>query len=69
MTKYDAFGITLGQGTCQVETAVIVGTITGDGNATFTLTKAGMTGSPIATSVAVLPATIRPRWPPKRLRR
>lgn len=54
MTKYDAFGITLGQGTCQVETAVIVGTITGDGNATFTLTKAGMTGSPIATSVAVL---------------
>ena len=54
MSKYDALGTTLGQGTVQIETAVIVGTITGDGNATFTLTKAGMTGSPIATSVAVL---------------
>lgn len=54
MTKVDAYGTTLGQGTSQVETAVVVGTITLAGNATFTLTKAGMTGSPIATSVAVL---------------
>jgi len=37
-----------------VECAVIVGTITGNGNATFTMTMAGMTGSPLATSVAVL---------------
>ena len=41
-------------GTCQVETAVIVGTITGDGNAAFTVTATGMTGSPITEQVAVL---------------
>ncbi len=38
----------------QVETAVIVGSITGSGNATFTLTSALTVGSPLATSVAVL---------------
>ena len=54
MAKFDAFGTMLQMGVCQVETAVIVGTITGNGNATFTLTMAGMTGSPIATSVAVV---------------
>ena len=54
MAKYDAFGTTLEMGVRQVETAVIVGAITGNGNATFTLTKSGMTGSPIATSVAVV---------------
>ena len=54
MTKIAAFGTLLKRGICQVETAVIVGTITGSGNATFTLTMAGMIGSPIATSVAVL---------------
>lgn len=41
-------------GVAQVETAVIVGTITGDGNATFTITSALVTGSPLAVSVAVL---------------
>jgi len=41
-------------GTAQVETATIVGTITGDGNADVVLTAAGMTGSPITTVVAVL---------------
>lgn len=40
-------------GIFQVETAVIVGTITTAGNATLTLTAAGMTGSPIALSVAL----------------
>jgi hypothetical protein len=37
----------------QVETAVVVGTITTAGNATLTLTAAGMAGSPIALSVAL----------------
>jgi hypothetical protein len=41
-------------GVAQVETAVIVGTITGDGNATFTITSALVAGSPLAVSVAVL---------------
>lgn len=41
-------------GVAQVETAVIVGTITGSGNATFTITSAIVTGSPLAISVAVL---------------
>lgn len=54
MAKSSAFGTILRMGIRQIETAVIVGTITGDGDATFTLTKSGMTGTPIATSVAVL---------------
>src|SRR5688500_8420239 len=41
-------------GAAQVETAVIVGTITGPGNATFTITSALVAGSPLAVSVAVL---------------
>lgn len=40
-------------GVQQVETAVIVGTITTAGNATLTVTGAGITGSPIALSVAL----------------
>lgn len=40
-------------GTKQVETATVVGTITGAGNATAILTAAGMTGSPITTQVPV----------------
>lgn len=54
MSKYSAFGSVLNMGIQQVETAIVVGTIVNPGNATFTLTKNGMTGSPIATSVAVL---------------
>ena len=54
----DITGITISNrtdgGVCQVETATIVGTITGDGNASVILTAAGMTGSPITTAVAVL---------------
>jgi spore germination protein YaaH len=41
-------------GVAQVETTPIVGTITGDGNATFTITGTGITGSPLAISVPVL---------------
>lgn len=41
-------------GVAQVETATIVGTITGSGNATFTITSALVTGSPLAVAVAVL---------------
>ena len=41
-------------GVAQVETTPIVGNITGDGNATFTITGAGITGSPVAISVPVL---------------
>ena len=40
-------------GVAQVETAVIVGTITTAGNATFTVTSAIVTGSPVAVTVAV----------------
>lgn len=41
-------------GTKQVETATIVGTITGDGDATVTVTGAALVGSPIVLSVPVL---------------
>lgn len=54
MAKYAAFGTTLSMGTRQVETAVVVGTITGNGNVKVITTATGMTGSPITTSVAVL---------------
>jgi hypothetical protein len=40
-------------GVAQVETAVVVGTITQAGNATFTITSAIVSGSPLAVSVAV----------------
>ena len=38
----------------QVETATAAGTVTGTGNATVTVTAAGLTGSPLAVSVAVI---------------
>jgi len=40
-------------GTKQVEMATVAGTVTTAGNATFTITAAGLTGSPKAISVAV----------------
>jgi hypothetical protein len=40
-------------GVKQVETATVIGTITGAGNATVVFTAAGMTGSPITLSVPV----------------
>jgi predicted secreted protein len=56
LAKYSAFGtqLKMGNGTFQVETATVVGTITGNGNATFTITSTGMAGTPLAISVAVL---------------
>ena len=40
--------------TVQIETATIIGTITGDGNAVITVTAVGMTNSPKAINVAVV---------------
>ena len=54
MAKYSAFGTTLGRGLAQIETATVVGAVTGSGNATVVVTAAGMTGTPITLSVAVL---------------
>lgn len=60
MGGYRNFGASLSKagvptsGVLQVETAVVVGTITGSGNATFTITSALVTGSPLDVSVAVL---------------
>lgn len=56
MAKYDAFGTVLkmGNGAFQSEYTTIVGTISSAGNATFTITCTGMTGTPLAVSVAVL---------------
>ncbi len=44
----------LKDGVAQVETATVVGTITGSGSATVIVTAAGMTGTPKTISVAVL---------------
>jgi len=41
-------------GTAQVETATAAGTITASGNASVTITSAGMTGSPLTISVSVV---------------
>lgn len=41
-------------GSAQIETATAAGTITGSGNASVTVTAAGMTGSPKTISVAVI---------------
>ena len=49
----------------QVETAVAVGTITLTGNATVTVTAAGMTGSPKSISVAVLENDTAAQWADK----
>jgi hypothetical protein len=49
-------------GTAQVETATAAGTITLAGNATITVTAAGMTGSPKAISVAVALSDTAATW-------
>ena len=46
--------ITNDNNTQQVETATVVGTVTGDGNASVVVTAAGMTGSPKTITAAVL---------------
>jgi hypothetical protein len=48
--------------TAQVETATAAGTITQSGNATITVTAAGMTGTPKAISVAVLNTDTADVW-------
>lgn len=53
MAKDDAFGTTLGQGTRQVETATVVGTVTNAGNIHVVCTSAQIAGSPLQTVVAV----------------
>ena len=55
---YTATGTT-GVGS-QIETATVVGAITGNGNATVIVTAAGMTGSPITLNVAVTTADTTP---------
>jgi len=54
MAKYAAFDAQLNVGTQQVETATVVITTVTAGNANFTLTASGMTGSGDATVVALL---------------
>jgi hypothetical protein len=54
MARYDAYGTTLGQGTRQVETALVVGTVTNAGNIHVVCTSASIAGSPLQTVVAVL---------------
>jgi hypothetical protein len=52
-------------GAAQVETATAAGTVTSSGNATVTVTAAGMTGSPKAISVAVLDTDTASAWAAK----
>ena len=54
MTKFAAFGTAFNMGVRQVESTPIVGTITGDGDASVTITFTGMTGSGVPTAVAVV---------------
>ena len=49
-------------GVAQVETATCTGTITGTGNATITVTASGLTGSPLAVSVAVTNGDTAATW-------
>jgi hypothetical protein len=46
-------------GAAQVETATVIGTITGSGNATVVVTASGMTNSPKTVSVAVIGGTLQ----------
>ncbi len=52
-------------GTAQVETATAAGTVSGSGNATVIVTAAGMSGSPITLSVAVLNGDTPTVWAEK----
>ena len=54
MANYDAYGTLFKVGTAQVETAVIVGTGNSATTLDLTTTAAGMTGSPLATSVTIV---------------
>ena len=48
---------TVPTGTHQVEQATAAGTVSGAGNALVTITKAGMTGSPLALNIPVTPGS------------
>jgi len=52
-------------GAAQVETATAAGTVSGSGNATVIVTAAGMSGSPITLSVAVLNGDTPSVWAQK----
>jgi len=52
-------------GAAQIETATAAGTITASGNASVTVTAAGMTGSPKLISVAVLNTDTASQWADK----
>lgn len=52
-------------GVAQVETATAAGAVTGSGNATVDVTAAGMSGSPITLSVAVLNGDAVATWAEK----
>lgn len=62
MAEYAAFGTLLKKGIAQVETAVAVGTVTSSGDMTCIVTAAGMTGSPITTTVAVTDGDTPDTW-------
>ena len=55
MAKLSAFGtvLNMGDGTVQVETATLVGTITNPGDIDFTITCTGMTGTPLTLAITV----------------
>ena len=66
LTDNDTTGSTVFvAGTQQVETATAAGTVTLAGNATITVTAAGMTGSPKAISVAVALSDTPTLWAAK----
>ena len=52
-------------GTMQIETATAAGTITASGNASVTITSAGMTGSPLTISVPVVLGDTASAWADK----
>jgi hypothetical protein len=65
MSEYAAFGTLLKMGTAQVETATAIGTVSTSGNMTCITTAAGMTGSAITTTVAVLNGDTPDTWAEK----
>lgn len=58
-------GARTAEGTKQAETATAVGTASGNGSVTATLTAANVTGSPLATTVAILLSDTPTQWAAK----
>jgi predicted secreted protein len=63
--KYAAFGTSLSVGVKQIETATAAGTVTASGDATVIVTAAGVTGSAITFTVAVLENDTPTMWAAK----